>query len=89
MRRDLGWHGGLVDEPLWVRLVGRGQDDGAMLAYRCGLSVVDVRGRVKPQAAMTMNVVVPGEETLAVSPGGFDRPELFGEVGTVLQGLER
>ncbi len=37
----------------------------------------------------TMNVVVPGEETLTVGPCGFDRPELFGEVGPVLQGFER
>ena len=41
------------------------------------------------QAAMTMNVVVPGEEALAVGPCGLDRPELSGEVGAVLQGLER
>ena len=79
----------LADEPLWVRVVGRGQDDGALPAYCAGMSVVDVSGRVKAQAAMTMNVVIPGEEALAVGPCGFDRPELFGEVGAVLQSLER
>ena len=78
----------MTDEPLWVVLVGRGQGDGALLPDRGSTSVVDVSGGVKSEAAMMMDVVVPGEEPLAVSSGGFDRPELFGEVGSVLQGLE-
>src|SRR5680860_1324919 len=72
-----------------MRVVGRGQDDGALLTHGAGVSVVDVSGCVKAKTAMTMNVVVPGEETLAVSSGGFDRVEPLGEVGPVLQGLER
>jgi hypothetical protein len=52
------------------------------------VSVVNVAGRVKAQAAMAMNVVIPNEEALAVGSGGFDRVEPAGKVGPVLQGLE-
>jgi len=46
------WHGRLVEEPFWVRVVGRGQDDGALLTHGTCVSVVDVGGRVKSQAAV-------------------------------------
>jgi len=59
-----------------------------LLAHGACVSVVNVAGCVKAQAAMTVNIVVPNEETLAVRSGGFDRVELTGEVGPVLQGLE-
>ena len=38
--------------------------------------------------AMTMLVVVPGEELLAVQAGSLDRAEAAGKVGPVLQRLE-
>ena len=68
--------------------VGGGQDLGAPGLDGCGLAVVDVGGGVQAEAAVTVLVVVPGEEVLAVRPGGLDRGEPGGEVRPVLQGLE-
>src|SRR5665647_2851151 len=59
-----------------------------LLTDGAGKAVVDVAGGVKANASVTMNLVVPEEETLAVSSGGFDRVEPLGEVRPVLQGLE-
>jgi hypothetical protein len=53
-----------------------------------GAAVVNVGGGVQAQRRMAMDVVIPGEEDLAVRPGGLDRGEPGWEVRPVLQRLE-
>ena len=53
-------------------VVGGGEHDAAVGADCRGGAVVDIGGGVQAQAAVAMVVVVPGEEDLAVSPGGLD-----------------
>jgi hypothetical protein len=53
-------------------VVGGGQDLGAAGLDGCGAAVVDVGGGVQAEPAVAVLVVVPGEEFLAVRPGGFD-----------------
>ena len=60
-------------------VVGGVQDLGAAGLDGCGLAVVDVGGGVQAEAAVAVLVVVPGEEVLAVRPGGLDRGEPGGE----------
>ena len=67
--------GGLADEALGVGVVGGGQDAGALGLDGCGAAVVDVGGGVQAEPAVAVLVVVPGEEVLAVRPGGLDRAE--------------
>ena len=55
-------------------LVGGGQDAGACGLDGGGAAVVDVGGGVQARA-VTVLVVVPGEEVLAVRPGGLDGAE--------------
>lgn len=62
----------LVGEPFGVRVVGCGQDGGALLAGFGGGAVVDVGGGVQSKAGVAMLFVVPGKEQLAVLPGGLD-----------------
>ena len=50
--------------------------------------MVDISGGVQAEPAVVVLVVVPGEEFLAVCPGGLDRGEPGGEAGPVLEGLE-
>ena len=69
-------------------MVGGGQDLGAPGLDGCGAAVVDVTGGVQAEPAVMMLVVVPGEEVLAVRPGGLKRGEPGGERRPVLQGLE-
>ena len=78
----------LADEAFRVGVVSDVQDDGALLAHGVGASMVDVGGGVQAQTAVTVLVVVPGEEALAMGSGGLDRVEAAGEVGPVFQGLE-
>jgi hypothetical protein len=61
----------LVDEPFGMCGAGCGQDGGALLADGGGVAVVDVGGGVQAEAAVAVLVVAPGEEPLAVGPGGF------------------
>ena len=56
-------------------MVGGGQDLGAAGPDGCGPAVVDISSGVQAEAAVMVLVVVPGEEVLAVGPGGFDRGE--------------
>jgi hypothetical protein len=49
---------------------------------------VNIGSGVQAEAAVTMLVVVPGEEVLAVRSGGFDGGKPGGEAGPVFQGLE-
>jgi hypothetical protein len=49
---------------------------------------VNIGSGVQAEAAVTMLVVVPGEEFLAVRPGGLDRGEPGGERRPVFEGLE-
>ena len=72
-----GWR--FADEAFGVGVVGGVQDLGAVGPDGCGLAVVDVGGGVQAEPAVMMLVVVPGEEVLAVRPGGFDRGEPGGE----------
>ena len=69
-------------------VVGGVQDLGAPGLDGCGAAVVDVGGGVQAEPAVAVLVVVPGEEVLAVRPGGLDRGEPGGEGRPVLQGLE-
>jgi len=71
-----------------VSAIGGGQDLGSLGLDGGGVPVVDVGRGVQAQAAVTMLVVVPAEEFLAVRPGVLDRGELGGEVRPVLEGLE-
>jgi len=64
--------------------VGGGQGLGAFGPDGCGASVVDVGGGVQAEPAVAVLVVVPGEEVLAVRPGGLDGRE----ARPVLQRLE-
>jgi hypothetical protein len=52
------------------------------------VAVVDVGGGVQSEAAVTVVVVVPAEEVLAVRAGGLDRGEPGRERRPVLEGLE-
>jgi hypothetical protein len=70
-----------------VGQVGGGQDLGAPGPDGGGPAVVDVGGGVQAEPAVMMLVVVPGEEFLAVRPGGLDRGEPGGEGRPVLQRL--
>jgi hypothetical protein len=54
-----------------VGAVGGGQGLRALSLDGCGLAVVDVGGGVQAEPAVMMLVVVPGEEDLAVRPGGL------------------
>jgi hypothetical protein len=54
-----------------VSEIGGVQDLGALSLDGCGPAVVDVGGGVQAEAAVMMLVVVPGEEDLAVGPGGL------------------
>jgi hypothetical protein len=56
-------------------VVGGGQGLGAAGLDGCGVAVVDVGGGVQAEPAVPVLVVVPGEEVLAVRPGGLDRGE--------------
>src|SRR5207247_4028863 len=78
----------LADKAFGVGVVGGGQDLGASGPDGCGPAVVDVGGSVQAEAAVMVLVVVPGEEFLAVRPGGFDRGEPGREPRPVLQRLE-
>ena len=74
-RREF-WRGRRVtDEPLGMGEVGGGQHLGPGFLDGCGPAVVDVGGGVQAESAVTVLVVVPGEEVLAVRPGGLDRGE--------------
>jgi hypothetical protein len=77
-----------VDEAFGVLVVGGGQDPGAAGLDGCGCAVVDVGGGVQAQARVAVRRVVPGEELVAVRPGGLDGGEAGGEAGPVFQGLE-
>ena len=68
--------------------VGGGEDGGPGGLDICGPAVVDVGGGVQAEPAVTVLVVVPAEEVLAVGPGGLDGGEAAGEAGPVFQGLE-
>jgi hypothetical protein len=84
-----GWRGrGLADEAFWVGVVGGGQHAGPAGLHDCGAAVVNVGGGVQAEPAVTMLIVVPGEEVLAVRSCCFDRVEAAGEAGPVFQGLE-
>ena len=78
----------LADEAFRMGEIGRGQDLGAPGLDGCGPAVVDVGGGVQAEPAVAVLVVVPGEEVLAVRPGGFDRGEPGGESRAVFQRLE-
>ena len=65
----MGW---CADESFGMGVVGGGEHDAALGADCRGGAVVDIGGSVQAQAAVAMVVVVPGEEDLAVSPGGLD-----------------
>ena len=65
-----GWR--FAGEAFGVGVVGGVQDLGAAGLDGCGASVVDVGG-VQAEPAVAVLVVVPGEEVLAVRPGGLDR----------------
>src|ERR1700722_7513438 len=71
--------GRLADEALGVGVVGGVQDLGACSPDGRGVAVVDVGGSVQAEPAVAVAVVVPGEEFLAVRPGGLDRGEAGGE----------
>ncbi len=64
--------------------VGGGQDLGAPGLDGPGPPVVDVGGGVQAEPAVMMVVVVPGEEVLAMRPGGLDRGEPGREIRPVL-----
>ena len=80
-----GWW--LADEAFGVGVVGGVQDLGASGLDGCGPAVVDVGGGVQAEPAVPVLVVIPGEEVLAVRPGGFDRGEPGGKRRPVFQGL--
>ena len=80
--------GRLADEALGVGGVGGVEDLGALGPDGRGVAVVDVGGGVQAEPAVAVVVVVPGEEFLAVRPGGLDRGESRGKRRPVFQGLE-
>ena len=79
---------GLADEPFGVGGVGGGEHVRPGGLDGLGAAGVDVGGGVQAQPGMAVFLVIPGEEDLAVCPGGLDRGEAAGEVRPVLQGLE-
>ena len=78
----------LADEPFRVGGVGGGEVVRPGGLDGLGTAVVDIGGGVQAQPGMAVFLVVPGEEDLAVCPGGLDRGEAAGEARPVLQGLE-
>ena len=79
------WPGG---EPLGMLAVGGSQHAGPADLDGCGGAVVNVGGGVQAQARVPVLGVIPGEEGLAVCPGGLDRGEAGRESGPVFEGLE-
>jgi hypothetical protein len=71
-----------------VGVVGGCQDAAALRLDGRGVAVVDAGGGVQAEPSVPVVVVVPGEEFLAVRPGGLDRGEPGRERRPVLQGLE-
>ncbi len=69
-------------------MVGGGEHDAALLVDLGGGVVMDVGGGVEAQATVMMIVVVPGEERLAVLPGGRDRGEVAGEIRDGISSFE-
>jgi hypothetical protein len=78
----------VADEPFRVGGEGGGEHVRPGGLDGLGAAIVDIGGGVQAQRRMAMLVVVPGEEDLAVCPGGLDRGEAAGEVRPVLQRLE-
>lgn len=64
-----GW---LADEAVGAGVVGGGQDAGSPGLDGGGAAVMDVGCGVQAEPAVAVLVVVPGEEVLAVRPGGFE-----------------
>ena len=77
-----------VHEALGMGRVGGHEHLLPLRADRGGLAEVHDGGREKSQAAVTVLVVVPGEEALAERAPVFERAEAIRELRTVLQGLE-
>ena len=68
--------------------IGIEQDDTALFSDCFGSAVVHVGGGMKPNARMTMIVVIPTEESGAVGLAVLEAAEAIGEVGSVLEGPE-
>ena len=77
-----------LDEPLGMPRVGGVQDVLPLRPYGGRLADVDDGGRQEADRAMTMFVVVPGEEHLPERTAILDRAESLGKLGTVLERLE-
>jgi hypothetical protein len=67
--------------------VGGVEGLGALDLDGRGMAVVDVGGGVRPEPAVAVVVVVPGEEAQATGSCRFDRGEPGGERRPVFQGL--
>ncbi len=63
--------------------------NGALGGDRRGGAIMDGSRSHQADPNMAMFMVVPAEKPLAVGTGVFDGAEAIGEVGSVLQGLER
>jgi hypothetical protein len=68
--------------------VGGGEGGGSFAADGGGVPVVEVGRGVQADPGVAVVVVVPGQERLAVRPGGLEGAEPGGEPGPVFQGLE-
>jgi hypothetical protein len=85
---DFRWLGRSADEPLGVGGVGGAESGGSLAADGGGVPMVEVSRGVQADSRVPVVVVVPGQERLAVCPGGLDRAEPGREPGPVFQGLE-
>ena len=62
----------VADESFGMGEIGGCQDGRPAGLDGWGVAVVDVGGGVQAEAAVAVLVVIPGEEVLAVGPGGLD-----------------
>ena len=83
-----GWQRALSFESLWIGEESSLQDFGTCLVYRSGFTEMDGgRGHVS-DARVSMELVVPREEPLAMAAGILDAAEAVREIGPVLQRFE-
>ncbi len=63
--------------------VGVEKDGAASIPDRFGSSVVNISGRMQPDAGMTVIVVIPTEESTTVATGVFEAAEPIGELRSI------
>jgi hypothetical protein len=82
-----GGRGGLADEPLRVGRVGAIKDGSPGAGDLLGATIVDIGRGQQPDPAVTVLVVVPGEEGLAERRASWMQPNRSGTLGWCLRAL--